>query len=146
MSRRLSPVSGVLAILAAVAVLAAAFLPWLGADPAHPQLAARQVALRDLFKGIHDADPPFRGSAEFVLLICVAALVVGTLTASRFLVLLGALLPALIFIDWLVLEASHLASGNLGAADLRIGAWLTLTGAVLGLLCWAAWRRRSGKS
>jgi hypothetical protein len=98
----------------------------------------------------------FWGSVAFAVLILGAAMVVGALAGVRTLALLAGLLALAASGMWIGLVVHHfntpglpnshyLNPANLPWADLRAGAWLTLTGAALGLVS-AFWLRRRAAS
>jgi hypothetical protein len=94
----------------------------------------------------------FWRSAAFAVLILGAAMVIGALTGARTLAVLAGLLALAAAGMWTGLVVHHfntpglpnshyLSPANLPWSDLREGAWLTISGAALGLVS-AFWLRR----
>lgn len=126
-------------------------LTWMNARGARPEMGMLHTSLARMLV-YSFAVGSFWSSVAFAVLILGAAMVAGALTGVRTLAVLAGLLALAASGMWIGLVVHHfntpglpnshyLNPGNLPWADLRPGAWLTLTGAAAGLVS-AFWLRR----
>jgi drug/metabolite transporter (DMT)-like permease len=130
-----------LALVAGVAMMMSAFLPWLAG------MKLYRLPLRFLFTGmpsgqlarLADQSSPFLRSAGFALVILGGLVVLGSLAGSRFLVWLGAIVGlaggAMLYIQ--VLAAYDRVPGN------QYGASIGQAGVLVALIAGFLIRRRS---
>jgi hypothetical protein len=130
-------------------------LTWVSARGARPEMGMLYTSLARMLVYTF-AVGSFWSSVAFAVLILGAAMVVGALAGVRALAVLAGLLALAASGMWIGLVVHHfntpglpnshyLNPANLPWADLRAGAWLTLTGAALGLVS-AFWLRRRAAS
>ncbi len=149
---RIRPRVAAFTALCGAATAIGSLLTWVSAHGARPAMGMGHTSLaRMLVYSFADADSFWR-SAAFAVLILGAAMVAGALAGVRTLTVLAGLLALAAAGMWTGLVVHHfntpglpnshyLNPANLPWADLREGAWLTITGAVLGLVS-AFWLRR----
>ncbi len=146
------PVAAFTAVCGAATAIGS-LLTWVSAHGARPGMGMLHTSLAQMLVYTY-AVASFWGSVAFVVLILGAAMVAGALTGVRTLAVLAGLLALAASGMWIGLVVHHfnmpdlpnshyLNPANLPWADLRAGAWLTLTGAALGLVS-AFWLRRAG--
>jgi hypothetical protein len=130
-------------------------LTWVSTRGARPEIGMLHTSLARMLVYTFAA-ASFWGSVAFAVLILGAAMVAGALAGVRTLAVLAGLLALAASGMWIGLVVHHfntpglpnshyLNPANLPWADLRAGAWLTLTGAALGLVS-AFWLRRRAAS
>ncbi|HZC41775.1 MAG TPA: hypothetical protein VE343_13950 [Streptosporangiaceae bacterium] len=127
-------------------------LTWVSAHGARPGMGMAHTSLAQMLVYTY-AVASLQSSVAFVMLILGAVMAAGALTGVRTLAVLGGLLALAASGMWIGLVVHHfntpglpdshyLNPVNLPWAELRAGAWLTLTGAALGLVS-AFWLRRA---
>ena len=149
---RIRPRVAVFTALCGAATATGSLLTWVSARGARPEMGMLHTSLARMLVYTF-AVTSWWSSAAFAVLILGAAMVAGALAGVRTLAVLAGLLALAASGMWLGLVVHHfntpglpnshyLNPANLPWADLRAGAWLTLTGAVLGLVS-AFWLRRA---
>jgi hypothetical protein len=139
--------------LCGVATAVGGLLTWVSARGARPAMGMAHTSLREMLVYSFANGVPFWKSAGFVVLVLGAAMVIGGLAGLRTLTVLAAVLALAAAGMWIGLIVHHyntpslpnehyLNPANLPWSDLRAGAWLTICGAVLGLLSAFLLRRR----
>lgn len=132
----------VLVGICGIAIVAGARIGWVVARGARPASGISGTSLSSLLHWSYQPCHSFVNSFGFAVVVAGAGVFLGGLLASRFLASLFSFLALAGAGLWLALNASHYSPVNLTAADLRVGAWLTIGGAVVGLLSSAFLRRR----
>jgi hypothetical protein len=131
-------------------------LTWVSAHGARPALGMDHTSFPQMLVYTFADVTSFWGSVSFAVLVLGVLMVIGALTGVRTLAVLAGLLALAAAAMWIGLVVHHfntpglpnshyLNPANLPWADLRAGAWLTITGAVLGLVS-AFWLRRRAAS
>ena len=149
---RIRPQAAALTALCGVAVVIGSFLTWISARGPRPAIGMGHTSLSQMLVYSFADEGLFWKSAAFAVLILGAAMVAGALAGIRTLAILAGLLALAAAGMWTGLVVHHfntpglpnshyLNPANLPWADLRAGAWLTITGAALGLLS-AFWLHR----
>jgi hypothetical protein len=150
--RRIRLPVAVFTALCGVAIAAGGLLTWVNAHGARPSTGMDHTSFREMLVYSFANGNPFWKSTGFVVLVLAAAMVIGALAGLRTLTVLAAVLALAAAGMWIGLIVHHYNTPNLPIAhylipaslpwsDLRAGAWLTIAGAVLGLLS-AFWLRR----
>ena len=148
------PVAAFTAVCGA-AIAIGSLLTWVSARGARPGMGMLHTSLPRMLV-YSFAVASFWSSVAFAVLILGAAMVAGALAGVRALAVLAGLLALAASGMWIGLVVHHFNTPglpnshyhnpvNLPWADLRAGAWLTLTGAALGLVS-AFWLRRRAAS
>lgn len=130
-------------------------LTWVSARGSRPEMGMMHTSLARMLVYTF-AVAPFWSSVAFAVLILGAAMMAGALAGVRALAVLAGLLALAASGMWIGLVVHHfntpglpnshyLNPTNLPWADMRAGAWLTLTSAALGLVS-AFWLRRRAAS
>jgi len=133
------------------AIVIGSFLVWVSARGTRPEMGMAHTSLARMLVYTF-AVTSFWSSVAFAVLILGGAVVAGALAGVRTLAVVAGLLALAASGMWIGLVVHHfntpglpnshyLNPANLPWADLRAGAWLTLTGAALGLVS-AFWLRR----
>lgn len=139
--------------LCGAATAVGGLLTWLSARGARPTMGMDHTSFAGMLVYSFANGNPFWKSAGFVVLVLGALMAIGALAGLRTLTVLAALLAFAAAGMWIGLIVHHYNTPNLPNAhylnpaslpwsDLRAGAWLTITGAVLGLLSAFLLRRR----
>jgi hypothetical protein len=139
--------------LCGVATAVGSLLTWISARGARPRMGMDHTSFSQILVYSFANGNPFWKSVGFVVLVLGVLMVIGALTGLRTLTVLaalGALAAAGMWIGLIVHHyntpnlpnAHYLNPANLPWSDLREGAWLTIAGAVLGLLSAFLLRRR----
>lgn len=147
------PQTAAFTVLCGAAVAAGSTLTAISARGPRPAMGMGHTSLSQMLVYSFATAGSFWTSAGFVVLILGAAMVVGALADVRPLAVLAGLLALATAGMWAGLIVHHfntpdlpnshyLNPANLPWADLRAGAWLTITGSALGLVS-AFWLRRS---
>jgi hypothetical protein len=137
--------------LCGVAIVIGSLLTWLSAHGARPAMGMGHTLLRQMLVYSFAYVTTFWKSVAFAVLILGVLMVIGALTGLRTLAMLAGLLALAGGGMWIGLVVHHfntpglpnshyLNPANLPWSDLREGAWLTIIGAVLGLVS-AFWLR-----
>lgn len=145
------PVAAVAALCGA-ATAVGGLLTWVTARGPRPGLGMNHTSLARMLVWNYANGGSFWKSAGFAVLVLGVLIVIGALAGLRTLVVIAALLALGAAGMWIGLVVSHYNSpalpnlhyanpADLPWSDLRAGAWLTILGAVLGLVS-AFWLRR----
>jgi uncharacterized membrane protein YjgN (DUF898 family) len=129
-------------------------LTWIAARGPRPSTGVGHTSFRRMLVYQFDNGVPYWKSVGFVLLILGLLMIVGALTGLRTLTVLAALLAIGTSGMWIGLVTHHyntpnlpnshyLNPANLPWSDLRAGAWLSILGAILGLLSAFLLRKRT---
>ena len=148
---RIRPQVAAFTAVCGAATAIGSLLTWVSARGARPEMGMLHTSLAPMLVYTF-AVGSFWSSVAFAVLILGAAMVVGALAGVRTLAVLAGLLALAASGMWIGLVVHHfntpclpdshyLNPANLPWADLRAGAWVTLTGAALGLVS-AFWLRR----
>lgn len=148
---RIRPQVAALTAVCGAAVMIGSLLTWVSAHGARPALGMGHTSLRQMLVYSFTDVGTFWDSVAFAVLILGAAMVIGALTGLRTLAVLAGLLALAGGGMWIGLVVHHfntpglpnshyLNPANLPWAQLREGAWLTIIGAVSGLVS-AFWLR-----
>jgi len=128
-------------MLCGIAIAAGAFLSWVNARGARPAAGITHTSITGLFHWNYQHSG-WLASFGIVIAAAGALVFLGGIVASR----LGAGLFALVALAaagaWVGLDASHYHTSDLPYSDLRLGAWLALGGALIGLIGSFFLRRR----
>jgi hypothetical protein len=149
---RIRPQAAALTALCGAATAIGSVLTWISARGPRPAMGMGHTSLSQMLVYSFADEGSFWKSAGFVVLILGAAMIAGALAGIRTLAILAGLLALAAAGMWTGLVVHHfntpglpnshyLNPANLPWADLRSGAWLTITGAALGLVS-AFWLRR----
>ena len=149
---RIRPQIAVFTALCGAAIVIGSLLTWVSAHGARPALGMDHTSFRRMLVYSFADVTSFWESVSFAVLVLGVLMVIGALTGVRTLAVLAGLLALAAAGTWTGLVVHHfntpglpnsyyLDPANLPWADLREGAWLTITGAVLGLVS-AFWLRR----
>jgi hypothetical protein len=143
MIRRGRTAIAVIIILSGFAIIAGARLSWIGKRGHRPASGITDTAVTGLLHWSYQACKTYYNSFSFVVLVCGVLVILGGLFASRLLAGVFALIALIAAGLWLGLNASHYSSVNLIYQDLRIGAWLTVGGAIVAIIFAGFVRRRA---
>jgi hypothetical protein len=149
---RIRPQVAAFTALCGVTIVIGSLLTWVNAHGARPAMGMGHTSLRQMLVYSFADVTTFWKSVAFAVLILGVLMVIGALTGVRTLAMLAGLLALAGGGMWIGLVVHHfntpglpnshyLNPANLPWSDLREGAWLTITGAVLGLVS-AFWLRR----
>jgi hypothetical protein len=138
--------------LCGAAIVIGSLLTWVSAHGARHAMGMGHTSLRQMLVYSFADVTTFWKSVAFAVLILGVLMVIGALAGLRTLAVLAGLLALAAAGMWIGLVVHHfntpglpnshyLNPANLPWSDLREGAWLTITGAVLGLVS-AFWLRR----
>lgn len=139
------PQVAVFTALCGAAASAGSLLTWLSGRGARPATGMSRTSLARMLVYSYSTVDAFWRSVAFVILILGAAMVTGALAGVRVLVVVAGLLALAGGWMWIGLVVHHfntpslpnshyLNPASLPWADFRTGAWLTMIGAVLGLV------------
>jgi hypothetical protein len=129
-------------MLCGIAIAAGAFLSWVNARRARPAAGITHTSITGLFHWSYQHSGSLT-SLGVVVAAAGALVFIGGLVASRLLAGLFALIALAASGAWIGLDASHYHTTNLPYSDLRLGAWLALGGALIGLISSFFLRRRT---
>ena len=149
---RIRPQVAAFTALCGAAVAAGSLLTWVSARGPRPAMGMAHTSLARMLVYSFAHTGSFWRSAAFAIFILGVAMVIGALAGVRTLAVLAGLLALAGAGMWTGLvvhyfntpglpNSHYLNPTNLPWGDLRAGAWLTITGAVLGLVS-ALWLRR----
>jgi hypothetical protein len=141
------------AALCGVATALGSLLMWISARGARPRMGMDHTSFSQMLVYSFANESTFWKSVGFVVFVLGVLMVIGALAGLRTLTVLAAVLALAAAGMWIGLTVHHyntpnlpnahyLNPANLPWADLREGAWLTIAGAVLGLLSAFLLRRR----
>jgi hypothetical protein len=136
-----------------VATAVGGLLTWVSARGVRPRMGMDHTSFSKMLVYSFANGSPFWKSAGFAVLVLGVLMVIGALAGLRTLTVLAAVLALAGAGMWIGLivhhyntpnlpDAHYLNPANLPWSDLREGAWLTIVGAVLGLLSAFLLRRR----
>lgn len=139
-----------------VATAVGSLLTWISARGARPRIGMDHTSFSGMLVYAFANGNPFWKSVGFVVLVLGMLMAIGALAGLRTLTVLAAVLALAAAGMWIGLivhhyntpnlpNAHYLNPANLPWSDLRAGAWLTIAGAVLGLLGAFRLRRRIRK-
>jgi hypothetical protein len=127
-------VVSVLVVLCGAAIIAGTRLGWVTASGRRPAAGVTDSSVAGLLHWSYRPCSTYFASVSFAILVAGALVVLASLLASRF----GAVLFSLVALAgaglWIGLNASHFNPISLTSSDLRIGAWLTIGGALVGFV------------
>jgi hypothetical protein len=142
MIRRGRTAVAVIIILSGFAIIAGARLGWIGKRGHRPAAGITDTSVTGLLHWSYQPCKTYYSSFSFVVLVCGVLVVLGGLVASRLLSGFFALIALVAAGLWAGLNASHFSTVHLTYQDLRIGAWLTVGGAVVAMIFSGLVRRR----
>lgn len=148
---RIRPQVAALTAMCGVAIVVGSLLTWVSAHGARPAMGMDHTSLRQMLVYTFAHVTMFWASVAFAVLILGVLMVSGALAGLRTLAVLAGLLALACGEMWIGLvvhyfntpglaDSHYLHPANLPWAQLRAGAWLTINGAVLGLVS-AFWLR-----
>lgn len=143
------------AVLCGIVTTVGGSLTWISASGSRPSLGISHTSLSKMLVYTFANGSSFAQSVGFAVLVLGLLVVIGAILGIRALVALASLLAIVAGGMWVGLVVHHfntpdlpnshyLNPANIPWADLRVGAWLTLGGAVLGLVSALFLRRSSG--
>jgi hypothetical protein len=124
----------VLVVLCGAAIIAGARLGWVTASGRRPASGITETSVAGLLHWSYQPCSTYFASFSFAILVAGALVVLAGLLASRFLAALFSLLALAGAGLWIGLNATHFSPISLTSSDLRIGAWLTIGGALVGFV------------
>jgi hypothetical protein len=124
----------VLVALCGAAIVAGSRLSWVTASGRRPASGIVNTSLTSLRHWSYEASSTYFSSFSFAILVAGALVVLAGLLASRFLGFLFSLIALAGAGLWIGLNATHFSPVSLTSSDLRIGAWLTFAGGLVGLV------------
>ncbi len=131
-TRRRAAVS-VLVALCGIAVAAGSVQTWIIARGRRPGSGIRHTAISGVLHWTYQPTGLFTHSFAMVVLVAGALVLVGGVFASRLIAGLFSLVALAAAGIWIGLNATHYDPVNLPYSDLRLGAWLTVGGGLIGL-------------
>jgi hypothetical protein len=123
-----------LVALCGAAIVVGSFLSWVAARGRRPASGIEHTAISGLFHWSYQYSGSFLSSFAMVVVVTGALVIIGGVTASRFVTALFSLVALAAGGLWIGLNASHYSATNLPYTDLRIGAWLVVGGALIALI------------
>lgn len=131
--------------LGGLAVTGGSFLTWISATGGRPQLGVNQTSLSHMLTYMFVSNENTVHSVGFVIRVLGIIMIIGAILGLRMITWLASLLAVALGIMWFGLVVHYFNTPGLPNiyylnplhlpwADLRLGAWLALAGAVLGLL------------
>jgi hypothetical protein len=132
----------VLVVLCGAAIIAGSLLGWVTASGRRPASGVTDTSLAGLSDWTYRTSSTYFASFSFAILVAGALVVLAGLAASRFLGVLFSLIALVGAGIWIGLNATHFSLVSLTSSDLRIGAFLTLAGALVGFVSAFFMRRR----
>ena len=124
----------VLLVLCGAAIIAGSRLGWVTASGNRPASGIVSTSLTGLQHWSYEASSTYFDSFSFAILVAGALVVLAGLLASRFLAALFSFIALAGAGLWIGLNATHFGPVDLTFSDLRIGAWLTIAGGLVGLV------------
>jgi hypothetical protein len=125
---------GILIVICGIAIVAGARLRWLDARGQRPASGITGTSITGLLHWSYQPCQTFYTSFSFTVIVAGALVVIGGLVASKLLAGLFSFVALVASGLWIALNAWHYSTVSLSTSDLRIGAWLTLGGGLVGLL------------
>jgi hypothetical protein len=150
---RIRPPVATFTAFCGVATAVGSLLTWVSARGARPRMGMDHTSFSGMLVYSFTNVNPFWESVGFVVVVLGVLMAIGALVGLRTLTVLAAVLALAAAGMWIGLTVHHyntpnlpnahyLNPANLPWSDLREGAWLTIAGAVLGLLSAFLLRRR----
>ncbi|HEY1915398.1 MAG TPA: hypothetical protein VGH27_07460 [Streptosporangiaceae bacterium] len=134
MSTHVRPAAALLTALCGAAIGVGALLSWVAAQGRRPASGMTHTSITGLFHwAYHNSSPFLRSFSAVVVLIGVLVVIAG-LVGWRLLTGLLSLVALAAAGLWLGLNTSHYHLASLQYSDLRVGAWLTVGGGLVGLI------------
>ena len=133
---------GLFIALCGLAIAAGSEFTWISANHGHPQVGTKHTSLTGLLHWSYQGTGSYLHSFAFAVVVAGALVFLGGLTGSRLVAGLFALIALAAGGLWLGLYATKYSITSLPYTDLRIGAELTIGGAVLALLATSVLHRR----
>jgi hypothetical protein len=134
----------VLVVLCGAAIIAGTRLGWVTASGRRPASGIIGTSLTSLQDWTYKANSAYFTSFSFAILVAGALVVLAGLLASRFLAALFSIIALAGAGLWIGLNATHFSPISLTFSDVRIGAWLTIAGGLVGLVSSFFMRERFG--
>lgn len=141
MNRR-RPVVVFIAALCGIAIGVGALLPWVDSRGPRPASGITHTSVAALFHWSYEDTSHFLRSFGVVVLAAGVLVFLGALAARRVVVAFFSLVALAAAALWIGLNVSHYSPTDLRYSDLRVGAWLTVVGGLVGLLSAFVIRRR----
>jgi len=123
-----------LVVLCGAALVAGSRLGWVTASGHRPASGIVDTSLTGLQHWSYQATGTYFASFSFAILVAGALVALSGLLASRFLGALFSFIALAAAGLWIGLNASHFSPVSLTSSDLRIGAWLTIAGGLVGFV------------
>lgn len=130
---RRRPFVSVIAGLCGIAIGVGAWMPWIGARGSRPASGIGHTALTGLSHWSYQ-NSGFFTSFAIAVAACGLLVLLGAMAGSRVITAFFSLIALAAAGLWIGLDASHYHSATLPYSDLRLGAWLTLGGGLIGLI------------
>ncbi|HEX2321468.1 MAG TPA: hypothetical protein VHJ18_21040 [Streptosporangiaceae bacterium] len=124
----------VLVVLCGAAIIAGTRLGWVTAGGRRPASGIIDTSLTSLQHWSYVASSSYFTSFSFAILVAGAFVVLAGVLAARFLAGLFSFIALAGAGLWIGLNATHFSPISLTSSDLRIGAWLTIAGGLVGLV------------
>lgn len=134
----------VLVVLCGAAIIAGARLGWVTASGTRPASGITDTSVAGLVDWTYRTCSTYFASFSFAILVAGALVVLAGLLASRFLAALFSFIALAGAGLWIGLNATHFSPISLTFSDFRIGAWLTIGGALVGFVSSFSLRKRVG--
>lgn len=134
MRRQRRVLVSLLVALCGAAIIAGARLGWVTASGRRPASGITDTSVAGLLHWSYRPCSTYFASFSFAILVAGALVVLAGLLASRFLAALFSFVALAGAGLWIGLNATHFNPISLTSSDLRIGAWLTIGGALIGLI------------
>jgi len=128
--------------LCGIAIVAGARLSWISHRGARPASGITGTSVTGLLTWSYRPCHTFVQSFSFAVIVAGVLVFLGGLLASRLIAGVFSFLALAAAGLWIGLIASHYSGVDLPASDLRIGAWLTVGGGIVGLAASSFLRRR----
>jgi hypothetical protein len=153
---RIRPQVALIAAVFGIATAVGGLLTWISANGPRPSTGMAHTSLSQMLVYTYRNGSSLWASVGFAVLLLGALIVVGAVTGVRTLVGIAAVLAIAAGGMWIGLVVHHyntptlsnshyLNPANLPWSDLRVGAWLTLGGAVLAFVSAFLLRQRTAK-
>jgi len=131
-----------IAALCGIAIGVGAVLPWVDPRGPRPASGITHTSVAGLFHWSYEDTSQFLRSFGVVVLAAGVLVFLGALAARRVVVALFSVVALAAAGLWIGLNVSHYNPTDLLYSDLRVGAWLTVVGGLVGLLSAFVIRRR----
>ena len=144
MSTKRRVLVSVLVVLCGGAIIAGPTLGWVTASGRRPASGITDTSVAGMLSWTYRACSTYFASFSFAVLVAGALVVLGGLLASRFLAALFSFIALAGAGLWIGLNATHFSPISLTSSDFRVGAWLTIGGALVGFVSSFYLRKRFG--